>query len=222
MIRLIFAICFLMCAYISLSQETPVPVEQEPRHHVVLQNDSVLVMHVTIPPGDTTLYHIHSNDRAVVYLSNSTITQQKLGEPEGPRETTKPGEASALTMGNTPLTHRVKNVGATPFDVIDIEFLAQAQAAATPAAAQVAAENPKARVYRWTLAPGAATGMHTHQRPYLVIAATPMMLKMTSPDGKTMTHEIKAGDFHWIDSKVTHSLLNEGTTQGEIIEIELK
>jgi quercetin dioxygenase-like cupin family protein len=222
LIKLIVVICILMCAYISLSQETPVPVEQEPRHHVVLKNDSVLVMHVTIPPGDTTLYHIHSHNRAVVYLSNSTITQQKLGEPEGPHEMTKPGEASALTMGETPLTHRVKNVGATPFEVIDVEFLAHAPTSTTPPAAQVAAENPSARIYHWTLAPGAVTGTHTHESPYLIIAATPMMLKMTSPDGKSMTHEIKAGDFHWIDSKVTHSLANEGTTEGQIIEIELK
>jgi quercetin dioxygenase-like cupin family protein len=222
LIRLVVGICFLMCAYVSSSQETAVPVEQEPRHHVVLKNDSVLVMHVTIPPGDTTLYHVHSHNRAVVYLSNSTITQQKLGEPEGPHETTNPGEASALTMGNTPLTHRVKNVGATPFDVIDIEFLGTPPASPAPAAAQVAAENANARVYHWTLAPGAATSMHTHERPYLIIAATPIMLKMTSPDGKSMAHEIKAGDFHWIDAKVTHSLANAGTTEGQIIEIELK
>ena len=221
MIKLIFGICFLMCAYISLSQEAPVPVEQEPRHHVVLQNDSVLVLHVTIPPGVTTLYHIHSHDRAVVYLSNSTITQQKLGEPEGPHETSKPGEVSAMAL-KTPLTHRVKNVGDTPFDVIDVEFLARPQSSSTPAAAPVAAENPSARVYHWTLAPGAVSTMHTHERPYLIIASTAMMLKMTSPDGKTLTHEVKAGDFHWVDSKVTHTLANEGTTEGQIVEVELK
>jgi len=222
LVKLILGICVLMCACISLSQDAPVPVEQEPRHHVVLQNDSVLVLHVTIPPGETTLYHIHSHDRAVVYLSNSTITQQKLGEPEGPHEKKKPGEVSALTLGNTPLTHRVKNVGAAPFDVIDVEFLARPQSSSAPAAAPVAAENPSARVYRWTLAPGAVSTMHTHERPYLIIASTPMMLKMTSPDGKSFTHEIKAGDFHWVDSKVTHTLANEGTTEGQIVEVELK
>ena len=221
MIKLVFGICFLMCAYISLSQEGPVPVEREPRHHVVLQNESVLVLHVTIAPGETTLYHIHSHDRAVVYLSNSTITQQKLGEPEGPHETTKSGEVSALALA-TPLTHRVKNVSATPFDVIDVEFLAPPQSSSTPAAAPVAAENPSARVYRWTLAPGAVSAMHTHERPYLIIATTTMMLKMMSPDGKTFTHEIKAGDFHWVDTIVTHALANEGSTEGQIVEVELK
>jgi len=27
---------------------------------------------------------------------------------------------------------------------------------------------------------------------------------------------------HWVDTKVTHSLANEGTTVGTIVEIELK
>jgi len=48
------------------------------------------------------------------------------------------------------------------------------------------------------------------------------VLKMTDPEGKSFTHEVKAGDVHWVDAKVTHSLANEGTTVGQIVEIELK
>jgi len=33
---------------------------------------------------------------------------------------------------------------------------------------------------------------------------------------------VKAGDVHWVDAKVTHALANEGTTVGQIVEIELK
>jgi quercetin dioxygenase-like cupin family protein len=88
--------------------------------------------------------------------------------------------------------------------------------------AKVEAENPSARVYKWTLAPGASSAMHTHERPYLIVSATPLVLKMTDPEGKSFTHEVKAGDFHWVDAKVTHALANEGTTAGQIVEIELK
>ena len=49
-----------------------------------------------------------------------------------------------------------------------------------------------------------------------------MKLKMTAPDGQALTHEIKAGDFHWVDVEVTHTLTNDGTTPGEIVEFELK
>jgi mannose-6-phosphate isomerase-like protein (cupin superfamily) len=64
--------------------------------------------------------------------------------------------------------------------------------------------------------------MHTHTRPYLLVAITKMPLKMTAPDGQFASHEVQAGDFHWVDAKVRHSLTNEGATPGQIIEIELK
>ena len=44
----------------------------------------------------------------------------------------------------------------------------------------------------------------------------------TGPDGKSATHEVKPADVHWIDAKVTHTLTNAGTGEGQIVEIELK
>jgi hypothetical protein len=69
---------------------------------------------------------------------------------------------------------------------------------------------------------GSRSATHTHERPYLIISAIPLVLKMTDPEGKSLTHEVKAGEVHWVDAKVTHSLANEGTTVGQIVEIELK
>lgn len=212
----------LTCACAAMAQQAPVPVDQEPHHHVVLKNDYVVVMRVNVPPGESTLYHTHSHDRASVNLSDSTIARQEPGKPEGPREETKPGNVSAAALGSAPYTHQVKNVGTRMFDVLDVEFLQRPKQPSAPAAAEVAAENPSARVYRWILAPGAVSTMHTHQRPYLIVSATPMMLKMTAPDGQSSSHEVKAGDFHWIDASVAHSLANAGSTEGQILEIELK
>jgi hypothetical protein len=33
---------------------------------------------------------------------------------------------------------------------------------------------------------------------------------------------VKPVDFHWIDSKITRTLVNDGVAQGQIVEIELK
>jgi quercetin dioxygenase-like cupin family protein len=199
----------------------PVPVEEEPHHHLVLKNDSVMVLRVKLLPGESTLFHTHLHDRVAVELSDTTITLQKPGEPEGAPEATKPGNVAALES-HGPYTHVVHNAGNAVFEVLDVELLNRPTQASGPAAAKVEAENPSARVYKWTLAPGAASAMHTHDRPYLIISATPMVLKMTDPEGKSFTHEVKAGDVHWVDDKVTHSLSNEGTAIGQIVEIELK
>jgi quercetin dioxygenase-like cupin family protein len=204
-----------------LSQQSPVPVEEEPHHHVILKNDSVMVMHVTLAPGESTLFHTHSHDRVAVELSNATITQQKPNETEGAPEVTKPGDVTAPAT-NTPYTHRVHNVGSGVFEVLDVELLHRPSQPAGKSAATVAAENPSARVYKWILAPGTVSAMHTHDRPYLIISATPLVLKMADPEGKSLSHELKAGDIHWIDAKVTHSLANEGTAEGQIVEVELK
>jgi quercetin dioxygenase-like cupin family protein len=78
------------------------------------------------------------------------------------------------------------------------------------------------RVYRYELAPGAGSPMHTHARPYLLVAATDMNLRMTSPEGASMTHPVKAGDLHWVGVAVTHTLVNEGREKGVLVEFELK
>jgi quercetin dioxygenase-like cupin family protein len=107
-------------------------------------------------------------------------------------------------------------------DVFDVELLQRPALSSTSVAAPVAAENASARVYNWVLAPGATSAMHTHKRPYLIVAATPVNLKMTAPDGQSFSEKVNPGDFHWVDSTVTHSLSDEGTVEGQIVEIELK
>jgi len=174
-----------------------------------------------LPPGESTLYHTHSHDRAAIDLDRNTITGQKAGGIEGPPENSESGDVSATAL-DAPSTHRVKNVGREMMDLIDVEFLVRPKQPAAPAAATIAAENPSARIYRWKLAPGAASPMHTHERPYLIVATTGFKLKMSAPDGRSLSEEVKPGDFHWVDAKVTHSLANEGGSAGEIVELELK
>ncbi len=204
------------------SAPAPVPVEQEPHHHLLLKNDSLLVLRVTLQPGEWSLYHTHSVDDVAVWLGHSSASQQLPNEPESAPAEQKPGNISLRTLRETPFTHRVHNLGPGLFDVVDVELLRRPEHPSTGAAGPVTAENPSARVYKWTLAPDGVTPMHTHDRPYLIVAATGFNLKMTAPDGQSSTHEIKPGDFHWITTKVTHTLANMGTAEGQIIEIELK
>jgi quercetin dioxygenase-like cupin family protein len=204
------------------SAPAPVPVEQEPHHHLLLKNDSLLVLRVTLQPGEWSLYHTHSVDDVAVWLGNTSTAQQLPNQPESASAEQNPGNISLRTLRETPFTHRVHNLGPGLFDVLDVELLRRPEHPSTGAAGPVASENPSARVYKWTLAPNGVTPMHTHERPYLIVAATGFNLKMTAPDGQSATHEIKAGDFHWVTAQVTHRLANVGSGEGQIIEIELK
>lgn len=206
----------------AMAQDKPVPVEQEPYHHVQLKNDDIVVIHAVLPPGERTAYHIHSCDRTGVEISNNTTTGQRFGEAEAAPKPSSPGDVFSDTCTDKPLIHRVHNVGSTTMDVIDIELLHRPEHPSTSTAGPVAVENPSVRVYKWVIAPATATPMHTHTRPYLIVAATPMQLRMTSPDGQSRIETVKAGDFHWVNIPVTHALTNQGIEDGQIVEFELK
>lgn len=216
----------MLCLILYPAQEAagpaPVPVEQEPHHHLLLKNEYVMVLRVILAPGERSLYHTHSVDDVAVWLAPGNASNQKFGGPEGPPERRKVGYVSLRTLRENPLTHRVHNVGQETFDVLDVELLQRPDHPSQGIAGPVEGENPSARVYKWILAPGAATPVHTHERPYLIMAASEFPLKMSVPDGQSSTHEIQRGDFHWVDSKVTHSLSNAGKGTGQIVEIEMK
>jgi hypothetical protein len=73
-------------------------VEQEPLHHVVLKNESVVVIHLILRAAQRTLYPTHAHDRVAVHLS-------------------------AMTLAGGSYTHRVHNVGSEAFEVLDVELL---------------------------------------------------------------------------------------------------
>ena len=220
--RNMFLVAVLFSSGLVAAQEKVVPADQEPFHKVVLKNDYIEVMHVTIPPGQSTALHTHSHNRAAVILSESTLREDVPGKAPAQTMVVRAGSVSSQEIANQPYSHRINNVGKTTFDVLDIEVLKRPDGPATEAITTPAAENAGLRIYRWPIAPGASTPQHTHSRPYLIIAATPMQLVMKAPDGSSMEHPIKAGDFHWIDSKVTHTLTNNGKEASILVEVELK
>jgi hypothetical protein len=95
--RILFASVFIAAVFLSPRQPavaqqtslpTSTPVENEPLHKVLFQNDSVIVLKLTLPPGQSTQFHTHSHDRVAIELSTAEITQQKMNEPEGPKTPT--------------------------------------------------------------------------------------------------------------------------------------
>lgn len=101
----------------------PVPANLEPHHHAVFENQYVRVMDVQIAPGESTLYHTHSHDTVYVRLSDSQTLSQTQGMGWSLTRVLKSGEFAFDEDARHPLTHRVKNVGTTPYRVLAIELL---------------------------------------------------------------------------------------------------
>ena len=101
----------------------PVPVEQEPHHKVVYQNQYVRMLDVQVNPGESTLIHTHSHDNVAVRLSDAVTQNQNYGKDwEAPTQTAK-GAVTFAAGSAKPYTHRIKNAGTTLFHVIDIELM---------------------------------------------------------------------------------------------------
>jgi quercetin dioxygenase-like cupin family protein len=104
------------------TESDPVPVEQEPHHRVVFENQYVRVLDVVVKPGETTLFHKHSLDNVAVILAGTTLRNQVPGQDwtERAAKDRSVGFASGTAKS---YVHRISNAGATVFHVLDIQIL---------------------------------------------------------------------------------------------------
>ena len=223
----ITAILLLSLTYLaSATAQTPVSIEEEPRHHLEFQNRFVRVFYVRIPPGDTTLFHTHEHDNVGIKLTAAELSDVVPGRVPEKNLFTQ----GAVGFGHypTPLTHRVKNVGSTPFLNIVVEVLpSEGVSSSVPSLAGVAdrtpeMENERVRIFRLLLAPGESTGEHTHALQGLSVVIIGGKIAVDHHGTTTETVTFEPGDYRWHEGGMRHSLRNVGSATFETVEIELK
>ena len=96
-----------------------VPIEQEPRHHLVIEHFFVRAFAVEIAPYDRTLCHYHSHDYLVYVVGNAEILSVPR-DGEWKRLSYDDGECESSPAG---LVHVVENLRDTTFRNIVIELL---------------------------------------------------------------------------------------------------
>lgn len=199
------------------------PIEQEPAHRLVLQNEYARVFEVWLPPGNSTLWHVHLHDGLSVRLADATIEDQPK---DGPAEafSLRRGQVS---YGATPIAraHRVRNVGESAFHIVYVELLSPPGISAGHTAVpdpRVVLENDRVRALRRILAPGESTDMHTHGSRAVGVPVAAGRLEISDPEGATRTVEVKVGAAQWIEPGTTHRLKNVGDAAIEIVDIEIK
>jgi quercetin dioxygenase-like cupin family protein len=104
------------------SLREPVPVEKEPHHHVVFQNQYVRVLNVLFPVGEVALFHTHSIDNIGIPISGDKSQSQPEGSDWSEPTDVKPGAAGFRKARGQAYTHRVRSAGKLPFHVIDVEI----------------------------------------------------------------------------------------------------
>jgi hypothetical protein len=104
------------------TETDPVPVEREPHHHVVFENQYIRLLDVVVAPAEMTLFHTHSLDNVAVLLADTTLKNQNPGEGWTERPIAH-GSVGFRAGTKTPYTHRIMNTGAMVFHVMDVEIL---------------------------------------------------------------------------------------------------
>lgn len=218
-------------AAMHLFAQAPVSLVEEPRHRVVFESGTTRVHDVQVPPGDTTLYHVHDTPILYVPIGRSLMRSQVLGAewtggdpsrvpapPAGPQRV-----YSVISYVDTPVTHRVNNVGDGLFRLIAIVNRAPGgdeQPAAIeglPAAPELV--NRYYRAFRLVLPPGESTTAHTHGTAVVAVQQTEGRLTV---EGSAHAELQAPGAFAYHDGSGTHRVRNTGATSVEVIEVELR
>jgi quercetin dioxygenase-like cupin family protein len=89
------------------------------------------------------------------------------------------------------------------------------------AVATVKVDNARVRVTEWRFAPGAHTGHHRHEYPYVVVPLTTGSLVAIATSGET-SNAMRVGEPYYRDAGVEHDVRNANPFDFAFIEIELK
>jgi hypothetical protein len=99
--------------------EQAVPIEQEPRHHLVIENEFVRAFAVEIAPHDRTLCHRHAHDYLLYVVGDGDIVSAPRDE-EPKKLSYRDGGCELSPAG---LVHVVENLRDTPFRNVVVELL---------------------------------------------------------------------------------------------------
>lgn len=203
----------------------PVPIEKEPRHRLKFENRYVRVFDVLIPPGDTSLFHIHLHDGLSIPLTDARLRDETLAGASEDLMLKRGGVRFAYR--STPVIHRVSNIGVTSFRNIFIEILRSSglttSAPSQPAEAgsTIVLENDRLRVRQSLLAPGQSTDRGAYAPRGVLVAASEGEIQINA-EGKNATVRFEPGDAQWYEEGTKFSLRNVGSKAFEAVDIELK
>jgi quercetin dioxygenase-like cupin family protein len=220
-------------AFTRAQEDKVVPVHQEPRHRLVFDSPLTKILNIQIPPGDTTLFHTHSDPILYVNMGTSTTRNQPFGgqwnataeearaaaaaKPPAPF---RPGRMTSTTSyAQKPNTHRVNNVGQSLFWLVGVTNATTGDPDTTPSAdfdAKPEIENQWFRGYRWPL-PAGSKFEHRHANPVAIVLVSG---RLAMSGGASKTFE-KPGDFAFLEATTTHQLASVGG-DADFVEVEVR
>ena len=216
---------FILVFIIKLSDLSgQVPVQEEPRHHLVFQNKEIRILNVLLPPGDTSLYHTHTTPSLFIRLTNTNTGSQLKG---GIASHGKSISGTILFENLSPpdiRTHRVWNVDKDTFNVMDIELLLKDPGFNKPALTmpnlKKEIDTNWVRAYRLTMAEGTEFNLK-NKKQLMILVSLEASTMQTTKKGKTSDQILKPGSFYVIRKRHSFSIKNTRHKNVPFILVEL-
>jgi hypothetical protein len=213
-----------------------VPVTEDPRYRVAFANAQWRILHLNLPPGDTSLDHRHDFDVATISMSDGSNTREQLsGQPWGkPRPSRPRGNASATEYTGKAASHRVENLGKSPYQLFAVENLRKGGWSATPAltarATKLTAESRAFRIYDVRLGRETVQTSHTHAQPTIVVSIAGAVIsdgpdkqaKTFAPAAVGLKQLTQPGEWLLVPPGDTHHVVRLGVADAHLVEIEVR
>jgi oxalate decarboxylase/phosphoglucose isomerase-like protein (cupin superfamily) len=207
-----------------------VEITAEPHHHLTLENKSVRVFNVDVPPHADTLMHWHRHDYIYVTLGATEVVNAVKD---------KPAVTVKLQDGETrfsPATfaHIARNPTDQPFRNVTIEILEDESLRQSTAkwdedraldilqggTRQILFVKDGIRVSEFELQPGGVVPMHHHTGPHLLVAVSDLDIRSdVAGQGPTPGH-FKSGDSKWLPGNYSHTVTNTGKAPAKFVTLE--
>jgi hypothetical protein len=213
---------FFVLLFSSGHMRAQVPVHQEPFHRPVFENGEIRILNVVIPPGDTSLYHLHSTPSFFIFLSSTATSTQLLGK--GPVSMKfKTGSILFEDLG-APKTrvHRVWNDDQENLHVMDVELLSNDTGFKAPPLSQYKLEvdTPWVRAYRVVLEKDKELAIKGKKNPFILVAVEPASVEVKQA-GKFQPDMLKKGSYFNVKRKQSFSLKNTSADPVQLVLLEL-
>ena len=230
-----FVVLFLLAIPLGGQDANVITMDQEPHHHLTLQNDYVKIFKVEVSPGDSIVLHKHDQDTVAIAIGEQLVTVGIPGKPDVHQKNAD-GQVRLQRSGYMHSTHVD---GDSPYHTVAVELL-RPQTNFHNVCAEIlsgqplncpspSAKEPPAFSGQELLASGETqvllVKVHAHQAmspanfsfASVIVALDPA----TVPSGTTKRpdRKMQPGDFLWMESRHGFTYRNDSDKDARFIEI---
>lgn len=209
--------CLCAAAILTGWAAAQVPLEQEPRHHLEFANELLRVISPQIPPGDTTLEHVHTHDDATICIHGSEVRNKPSGGDWGkPGMVCTPGTAGSTEYTGKPRSHTVQNLGSGVYHLLLVENLRDSgwtdHQALHDEGLKMLRENRSFRIYEMDSS-GSPLAAHSHEVPTVIV-----LVSGEATAGEKQLHQ--PGQWALVPAGQSHQVM--ATAGARVVEIEVR